>query len=828
MQEGGAAPSEPLRRVHALSDVVVAAARAAAGGGGRAPSLPRGYGGLPPEQLAFAVQQLVLRHFQRDAGDVLCAAVAHWQAVCRRTKALWRCRIAAVSRRVRRLASQALGALDAYARYRRGRRQDATRALLHAADRVQRAGLRGWQEWRGRRADRLLGARRALQHRAACLVRFAQRRWRGAADAASSDRRRVEACAYEVGLRRRRRQQLQVLQVWSCEIVGRSRVHRAFRKIVLTRQSKRLYNAALACLARSIDNTRRKVEAARLVAHLERSRQARHLRCTLRNWQEVVWEGQRVEKSVAATISQKSLYAVNLYSEHSRALTLRNSCQAAHRHVRLQQLWRWMDEFVAEQERRIDACNSSSVVAHRRAALLARHFVSFRWYLSWMCTKRRVLEAFSAARWRRLCSDTVCTWWRCSRELAEARAADKSAGQHRRRTLLANCVAEWFSEVRVSKNRDDAKERATCLHEFRSCLRHLRDWRRALEIRRLQVCLMRQAALHHYSTTLRNLFRAWGGGGGGAGGRGGGGRETAHVCGATRLSYLGWRRHKAQLLAEADALRLSLTIKHARQAGVLFFARARVEVTAIILGCHKANDALMKWTWDNWHVAIHHSAVEREHNALARRQCRQQLQFRYLWWYLEGCAESARRRTEKQRRLAAVMEPLHVAVKRRLVQAWQDVHARLVLNKLAMARAAGHHATVRFKGTLQRFRAHLEYRIVRHGKHRAAVFLCVIRIPPLQPHLFCHSCVYVCMRVCACERMYVCVCVCARARVCACVCLCVVVVVFHAPTNKNTGGASHARTFAVRNICLEGCSLWRGCPSSPGRGGGKILAGKRL
>ena len=86
-----------MRRVHALSGVVVAAARAAAGGGGRAPSLPLGIAGLPPEQLAFAVQQLVLRHFQRDAGDVLCAAVAHWQAVCRRTKALWRCRIAARS-----------------------------------------------------------------------------------------------------------------------------------------------------------------------------------------------------------------------------------------------------------------------------------------------------------------------------------------------------------------------------------------------------------------------------------------------------------------------------------------------------------------------------------------------------------------------------------------------------------------------------------------------------------------------------------------------------------------------------------------------------------
>ena len=55
--------------------------------------------------------------------------------------------------------------------------------------------------------------------------------------------------------------------------------------------------------------------------------------------------------------------------------------------------------------------------------------------------------------------------------------------------------SEWFSEVRVSKNRDDAKERAECLHQFRSCLRQLRGWRRALELRRLRVCLMRQVCL---------------------------------------------------------------------------------------------------------------------------------------------------------------------------------------------------------------------------------------------------------------------------------------------------------------------------------------------
>jgi len=40
-------------------------------------------------------------------------------------------------------------------------------------------------------------------------------------------------------------------------------------------------------------------------------------------------------------------------------------------------------------------------------------------------------------------------------------------------------------------------------------------------------------------------------------------------------------------------------------------------------------------------MGMHHVALMRERNALARRQCSQQLQIRYLQWYLEGCAESA-------------------------------------------------------------------------------------------------------------------------------------------------------------------------------------------
>jgi len=65
------------------------------------------------------------------------------------------------------------------------------------------------------------------------------------------------------------------------------------------------------------------------------------------------------------------------------------------------------------------------------------------------------------------------------------------------------------------------------------------------------------------------------------------------------------------------------------------------------------------------------------------------IQATYLPLFAEGCDASARRILEKNQRLAAVTGPLHLAVKRRLVLAWQDVHAKDVLLKLAIARAAG-------------------------------------------------------------------------------------------------------------------------------------------
>ena len=129
---------------------------------------------LAPAHLEYAVQQLVLRHFHRDAGEILGIVFARWLSACRYARARWRCRIAAVSRRVHRLAGRVLGAMQSYTAHRQQTKQTAIQALLHAAAVVQRMGLHSWVEWCNCRTGKTMAMQQALRHRASCLVRFAQ------------------------------------------------------------------------------------------------------------------------------------------------------------------------------------------------------------------------------------------------------------------------------------------------------------------------------------------------------------------------------------------------------------------------------------------------------------------------------------------------------------------------------------------------------------------------------------------------------------------------------------------------------------------------------
>lgn len=170
-------------------------------------------GELAPEQLEFAVQQLVLRTLHRDAGDLLCEAFSHWREVCEYTRCLWRSRIAAVSRRVHRLARRTMNAFQLFLAHRRHKKKTAIVALLKAAERVQRGGLRGWVQWHNCRTAKVIATQVALQHRASVLVKMVQRDWLAAASSCASERQHKSSRLQEVSMRHTRCICLQVCRI---------------------------------------------------------------------------------------------------------------------------------------------------------------------------------------------------------------------------------------------------------------------------------------------------------------------------------------------------------------------------------------------------------------------------------------------------------------------------------------------------------------------------------------------------------------------------------------------------------------------------------------
>jgi len=125
------------------------------------------------------------------------------------------------------------------------------------------------------------------------------------------------------------------------------------------------------------------------------------------------------------------------------------------------------------------------------------------------------------------------------------------------------------------------------------------------------------------------------------------------------------------------------------------------------IGRDRAEGALLTTACRQWQIAVFKALLWRENKTVALEHSCQRLQERFFPLLLEGCRESARRQVRKNQRLATVMEPLNLAVKRRLVLAWQDVHVGMVMGKLAMARAAGHHSLRVFRSlSLQHIAAH--------------------------------------------------------------------------------------------------------------------------
>ena len=268
--------------------------------------------------LDYAVQQHVLRHFHRDESDILCQAFVGWNDLCRYVRAIWRCRIAAVSRRVHRLAHRAMQALQQYAGNKRQQKLDAIHALLRAAESVQRAGLRAWVEWNRMRCAKAFDLKRALQHRASALVRVMQRHWLAASLAIAGERENKHAQVGALALRRAHNLTRAVFAVWESEIVGRSRMVAAFQVMVQIRHAKQLYNKVLCKLARNIQHASFKTANAELADRCANAAQLRKRSTTLRIWRDAAWDAQQLAMAVAHV----------------------------HERVREQQLWRQLARYI--------------------------------------------------------------------------------------------------------------------------------------------------------------------------------------------------------------------------------------------------------------------------------------------------------------------------------------------------------------------------------------------------------------------------------------------------------------------------------------------------
>ena len=525
--------------------------------------------------------------------------------------------------------------------------------------------------------------KRKLQHAvqlcSALILKSGVRDWSAATVAVTSRRQRIDSASRALQSQRMLRRLKHTVAVWRCEVVGWARVLNAFRKLVLLRHTKRLCLLAMSRLACFMQNACIKKRMASISQKFAQARENRVSRrataLVLVAWQQLVWHAQHQQAATAAVCLR----------------------------VRQLHLWRQLEACASKRERDFELTLQPTVVMHRRCTILRRHWVSLRCYGSWTETKRRALAEVWAGRCHRVCCQIIQAWWCCRCEAIDSRRAIERAGWHRKKTLVSKHMAQWRSEALVIKGRSDAKERAYFLYVHRSSLRQLRRWQSAVELTRVMINLERQAAWLYYTATLTKFYSAWGGR-----------SEGGDVC---RASYVMWRRKKAIVRDTVYSWGRSVRKKLDEMVAAAFLGRLQVERAAIKASQDKARRVIVTSCWQAWQVALCRGVQARADRELADAHYRGCILQRFLGLVCRGCHESARRRDDMKLRVSAAAEPLQMGAKRRLVLAWQDVHAACVLRKLDLARGAGLYATALFRRTLACLRARLQYiRAKRHGQ----------------------------------------------------------------------------------------------------------------
>jgi hypothetical protein len=153
------------------------------------------------------------------------------------------------------------------------------------------------------------------------------------------------------------------------------------------------------------------------------------------------------------------------------------------------------------------------------------------------------------------------------------------------------------------------------------------------------------AAWQHYAATLRYYFRAWGAREEEAERRSERAGEeapcTAYLAWRKEASYVAWRRVRARMVTEAQRFAAEARRKHAREAGVLFFARVRMEVEAVRVGCERAGMVCVEGAWRTWQLGVYRGAQGRERRGMADAHMQRRLRMRFLGLLAEVRTPSA-------------------------------------------------------------------------------------------------------------------------------------------------------------------------------------------
>ena len=133
---------------------------------------------LGPECMAFVAQQFVLRDLVPSACDTMRAALLAWRDAVAIARRLWRCRIAAVSRRVHRLARRVFSSWHSETLARDAWWETIRSVLRWAARRIQHRAFAAWTEHAAMARSKTARLTLAIHARAATLQRAALSGWR--------------------------------------------------------------------------------------------------------------------------------------------------------------------------------------------------------------------------------------------------------------------------------------------------------------------------------------------------------------------------------------------------------------------------------------------------------------------------------------------------------------------------------------------------------------------------------------------------------------------------------------------------------------------------